>query len=136
MITLEESFLLQDLDKFEHGFQDTLNPLCSCGNDVESTEYFLLHWPQFVNERRFLLSTLDNFNGSLVENTNNVLIQTFVFGNCHLVQVITQKFLVLQFILSYQLEYLMNDFFKILKVVSSDLKQANNVTSLIICFLK
>ena len=23
--------------KFEHGFQDTLNPLCSCGNDVDST---------------------------------------------------------------------------------------------------
>ena len=23
--------------KFKHGFQDTLNPLCSCGNDVESS---------------------------------------------------------------------------------------------------
>ena len=44
--------------KFKHGFQDMLNPLCSCGNDVESTEHFL-HCPQFVNERRVLfLSTL------------------------------------------------------------------------------
>ena len=38
--------------KFKHDFQDTLNPLCSCGNDVESTEHFLLHCPQFVNDRR------------------------------------------------------------------------------------
>ena len=31
--------------KSKHGFQDTINPLCSCGNDVESTENFLLHCP-------------------------------------------------------------------------------------------
>ena len=71
VITLEELALLQDLKldknhlrehKFKHDFQDTLNPLCSCGNDAESTEHFLLHCPQFVNERRSLLSTLGNFN--------------------------------------------------------------------------
>ena len=26
--------------KLKHGFQDMINPLCSCGNDVESTEHF------------------------------------------------------------------------------------------------
>ena len=46
--------------KFKHVFQDTLNPMCSCGNDVESTENFLLHFPQFINERRTWLA------GSLV----------------------------------------------------------------------
>ena len=70
--------------KFKHGFQDTLNPLCSCGNDVESTEHFLLHCPQFVNERCTLLSTLGNFNCSLLENTSNVLTQTLLFGNMSL----------------------------------------------------
>ena len=44
--------------KFKHAFQDTLNPLCSCGNSVKSTEHFLLHCPQFLNERRTFLSTL------------------------------------------------------------------------------
>ena len=34
--------------KFKHSFQDTINPLCSCGLDIESTEHFLLHCPQFV----------------------------------------------------------------------------------------
>ena len=70
--------------KFKHGFQDMLNPLCSCGNDVESTEHFLLHCPQFVNERRTLLSTLGNFNCSLLENTSKVLTQTLLFGTTSL----------------------------------------------------
>ena len=70
--------------KFKHGFQDTLNPLCSCGNDVESTEHFLLHCPQFVNERRTLLNTLGNFNYSLLKNTSNVVTQTLLFGNASL----------------------------------------------------
>ena len=48
--------------KFKHGFQDTLNLLCTCENDVESTEHFLLHCPECVNERHTLLSTLGNFN--------------------------------------------------------------------------
>ena len=62
----------------------TLNPLCSCGNNVEYTEHFLLHCPQFVNERRTPLSTLVNFNCSLLENTSKVLAETLLFGNTSL----------------------------------------------------
>ena len=36
--------------KFKHNFQDTINLLCSYGIDIESTEHFLLHCPQFANE--------------------------------------------------------------------------------------
>ena len=61
-----------------------LNPLCSCGNDVESTEHFLLHCPQFVNDRRTLLSTLHYCNCSLLENASKVLKQTLLFGNTSL----------------------------------------------------
>ena len=75
--------------KFKHGFQDTLNPMCNCGHDEDSTEHFLLHCPEFVNERRTLLSTLGNFNCNLLENTSKVLIQTLLFGNTSLVQAIT-----------------------------------------------
>ena len=61
-----------------------LNPLCSCGKDVEFTEHFLLHYPQFVSEWRTLLTTLGNFNCSLLENTNKVLIKTLPFVNTSL----------------------------------------------------
>ena len=57
----------------KHGFQDKLNPLCSCRNDVESTEHLLLQCPQYFNKRRTLLSTLGNFNYSLLGKTSNFL---------------------------------------------------------------
>ena len=31
--------------KFKHNFQDSINPLCNCGHDTESTTHFLLHCP-------------------------------------------------------------------------------------------
>ena len=33
--------------KFKQNFQDCLNPICSCGLDIESTSHFLLHCPTF-----------------------------------------------------------------------------------------
>ena len=35
--------------KFKHGFHDTLNPICSCGNDIETSTRFLLHCPHYSN---------------------------------------------------------------------------------------
>ena len=70
--------------KFKHGYQNTLNPLWSCGNDAECTEHFLLHCPQFANERRTFLITLGNFNYSFFKNTTNVSTQTLLFRNMSL----------------------------------------------------
>ena len=56
--------------KFKYSFQDTINPFSTCGLDIESNEHFLLHCLQFVNERRTLLSTIDNINYKLLENTD------------------------------------------------------------------
>ena len=61
-----------------------LNRLCSWGNGVESTEYFIIHCPQFVKENLILLITLSNLNCSLLENTSKVLTQTLNFGNTSL----------------------------------------------------
>ena len=43
--------------KFKHNFEDSINPICSCGHDVESTTHFLLHCPLFINERSTFFST-------------------------------------------------------------------------------
>ena len=40
--------------KFKQNFQDCLNPICSCGLDIESTSHFLLHCPSFNDERHTL----------------------------------------------------------------------------------
>ena len=67
--------------KFKHSFQDTINLLCSCSLDIESTVYFLLHFSQFFNERRTFLGTIGNITCKFLENTDSVLTKTLLFGN-------------------------------------------------------
>ena len=67
--------------KFKHSFQDTLNPICSCGNDFESAILFFLPCLLYSNESRSLLSRLVSINHKLLDNTNFSLTQTLLFGN-------------------------------------------------------
>ena len=67
--------------KFKHSFQDTLNLLCNCGQDTESTTHFFLRCPFFINERRTLLSTIRNLDSILLDFTNYDLTKTLLFGN-------------------------------------------------------
>ena len=46
------SVCMSDLheNKFKHNFQDCLNPICSCGLNIESNSHFLLHCLTFNDE--------------------------------------------------------------------------------------
>ena len=44
--------------KLKHSFQDTLNPFCSCGLDVETNMHFFLYCLSFTNQRRILWAQL------------------------------------------------------------------------------
>ena len=61
--------------KFKHSFQDTFNPLCSCGKEVETTFHFLLSCPNYSDERFTLLNKIRNINPNTLENTNSQIIQ-------------------------------------------------------------
>ena len=39
---------------FKHSFQDTLNPFCDCGCEIETTVHFPLYCLQFYTERNSL----------------------------------------------------------------------------------
>ena len=67
--------------KFEYNFQDCLNPICSCGLDIESTSRFLLHCPTFNDERYNLMSTLNNIDCKLLKLTKPFLSRTLLYGN-------------------------------------------------------
>ena len=45
--------------KFKHSFLDTLNPICTCGFDIELLNPFFLHYPRFTNERQSLLLKIE-----------------------------------------------------------------------------
>ena len=57
--------------KFKHNFQNCLNPLCSCGLEIESTSQILLHCPIFRDDRHTLLSTLTNIGSKLNRTMKN-----------------------------------------------------------------
>ena len=65
--------------KFQRSFQDTLNPIFNCGNDVESAIHFFLHCPIYSNERGTLLSSLVNIDHTLLDHI--LLTQILLFGN-------------------------------------------------------
>ena len=48
--------------KFKHGFQDSLNPICSCGNDIETSAHFLLYCPHYSSERSTFVCPKDQLS--------------------------------------------------------------------------
>ena len=67
--------------KFKLSFQDTLNPLGNCGQDIKSTTHFFLHFPFFINERHTFLDTIRSLDSKLLDFTDYDLTQTLLFGN-------------------------------------------------------
>ena len=66
--------------KFKHNFQDSIDPLCSCGNDIESTVHFFLHCPNFTTQRQTLLNKLKSINASIMTENENSVVRTLLFG--------------------------------------------------------
>ena len=67
--------------KFKRRFNDTINPICNCVNDVESAIHFFLNCLLYSNERRTFLSSLVNIDDKLFGNANCSLTQTLLFDN-------------------------------------------------------
>ena len=63
--------------KFKHSFQDSLNPICSCGNDIETSAHFLLHCPNFLNER----STLGSIDRNILKRSDSQVTETLLYGD-------------------------------------------------------
>ena len=67
--------------KFKHSFYDTLNPLCSCRKEVETTFHFLLSCLNYSGERLSLLSKIRNIIPNILQNTNSQITRFFLHGD-------------------------------------------------------
>ena len=67
--------------KFRHCFQDTLNPLCECAKDIESTMHFFLHCTNFLVPRQTLLQKIRNIDNNILSQSETQLTQTLLYGN-------------------------------------------------------
>ena len=70
--------------KFKHGFQDGLNPICSCGNDMETSIHFLLHSPHYSNERSIFVNAIRNINRNIFDKDDLKITETLLYGKSSL----------------------------------------------------
>ena len=66
--------------KFQHSFQDTLNPIWNCGEDIETTSHYLLHCPDYLHERKTLLSTVICIAPNIFDFNNDQLTEILLYG--------------------------------------------------------
>ena len=66
--------------KFKHSFQDTLNPICTCGEDIETTSHYLLQCPDYLEERKTLLNTISCIVPNIFDFNNDQLTEILLFG--------------------------------------------------------
>ena len=70
--------------KFRHNFQDTLNPICSCRHDIETTSHFLLNCPLYINNRTTLLNKIKTINSDLTTKSDKILSNILLYGDTSL----------------------------------------------------
>ena len=71
--------------KFNLNFQNRINPLCSCGMDIESASHFFLHCSLFDDKRITLLSSLNKIDCKLIETNESSLMERLLFGIHYLI---------------------------------------------------
>ena len=65
---------------FKQNFQDSVDPLCGCGNDIESIVHFFLHCPNFTTQRQTFLNKLKSINANIMAENENSIVRTLLFG--------------------------------------------------------
>ena len=67
--------------KFEHNFQDTLNPLCPFSLEAEDTYHFFMRDQNFTNQQNVLFDDLNSINSEILIMSENEIVQVLLFGN-------------------------------------------------------
>ena len=69
--------------KFKHGLLDSLNPICSCGQNIE-TAHFLLDCSNYSNERLTFLNIITNVYRNIVNKNDLKVRETLLYGDSSL----------------------------------------------------
>ena len=63
--------------KFKHGFNDTINPICIRGGDIESMNHFFLQCPEQCKTRQTLFDNIQNIDKMLLSQNESSLTHFF-----------------------------------------------------------
>ena len=70
--------------KFKHGFQDSLNPIYSCNNDIETLAHILLHCLHYSHKRSTFLNTTRNINRHIFDKNDLQVAEILLYGDSSL----------------------------------------------------
>ena len=77
----------------KYNVQGTLNPTCSCGEDIVISCHYLLHCSLYNNERLALLNVIQSINNSILELGDSHIVEVPLHGRNFLDLNTTIKFL-------------------------------------------
>ena len=66
--------------RFNHNFQNCINPLCTCSLEVESTAHFFLHCHHYHNIRAKLLNSLEVIDTNLLKLSEEQLTKVLPYS--------------------------------------------------------
>ena len=67
--------------KFKHNFADTVNSLCSCSLEIESTEHYFLLRHNYVTFLTTLVNELNSINRKFITLESDELVRTNLYGD-------------------------------------------------------
>ena len=67
--------------KFRHGFEDTINTMCGCGSEVETTEHFLLRCHLYSPQGLELLENLLKVDASFLNLNVKDKVDFLLYGS-------------------------------------------------------
>ena len=67
--------------KFRHNFQDCLNPICSCGQEIETTSHFLLHCLNYRCARKTFFEKINLIDSNILQQSDSSLTKDLLFGS-------------------------------------------------------
>ena len=67
--------------KFRHGFGDTINIMCACGSEVETTEHFHLRCHLYSPQRLELFENLENVDSSFLNLNVKDKVSFLLYGS-------------------------------------------------------
>ena len=86
--------------KVRHNFADTLDTLCSCSIETESTAHFFLRCRNYNNIRITLINEFNDIDNSISSRQPNELLRIILYGDCKFKDNVNKRILIatIQFI--------------------------------------
>ena len=67
--------------KIRHNFQDCLKPICSCGQEIETTSHFLLHFLDYLCARKAFVEKTNLIDSNILQQSDLSITKDLLFGS-------------------------------------------------------